>query len=210
MEYINSWNLQSKLEEIDWLLERRLEMEEFHQEVFFKINQLHDELYLAMNQLHDELYERINVLHDELYDKARTFDGILYDTIEQAETAQKEKAELDEIMVGYDPANLDVMKKKQREIESKQLTVYNKEEYLKKIEIDIENYDQSLRTVQGVTYDTLDEANLAKKEQEIVESIISNINEKNQEDILRDIDKINAQKFLTLIPKPYIKKCYKD
>ena len=58
---------------------------------------------------------------------------------------------------------------------------------LKKIEIDIENYDQSLRTVQGVTYDTLDEANLAKKEQEIVESIISNINEKNQEDILRDI-----------------------
>ena len=51
-------------------------------------------------------------------------------------------------MVGYDPANLDVMKKKQREIESKQLTVYNKEEYRKKIEIDIENYDQSLRTVQ--------------------------------------------------------------
>lgn len=72
MEYINSWNLQSKLEEIDWLLERRLEMEEFHQEVFFKINQLHDELYLAMNQLHDELYERINVLHDELYDKINT------------------------------------------------------------------------------------------------------------------------------------------
>lgn len=147
--------------------------------------------------------------HDELYDKARTFDGILYDTIEQAETAQKEKAELDEIMVGYDPANLDVMKKKQREIESKQLTVYNKEEYLKKIEIDIENYDQSLRTVQGVTYDTLDEANLAKKEQEIVESIISNINEKNQEDILRDIDKINAQKFSHINPEPYIKKCYK-
>lgn len=43
-----------------------------------------------------------------------------------------------------------------------------------------------------------------------MESIISNINEKNQEDILRDIDKINAQKFSHINPEPYIKNVIKD
>lgn len=146
--------------------------------------------------------------HDELYDKARTFDGILYETIEQAEIAQREKSELDEIMVGYDSADLEVMEKKRTEVESIKLVVYNKEEYLKKIELDIENYDRNLRTVQGVVYETLDEANLAKKEQEIAEDIVSKLNEENQEDILEVIDQLNTQEFSHIDPEPYIKKSH--
>lgn len=83
--------------------------------------------------------------------------------------------------------------------------VYNIDEYMNKFDEILVIHDKNIRTVDGIEFETREEASIAKEELNIIMSTIMKYGEEKEENILNAIEEIN-NKITTSLKEKYIKK----
>ena len=83
--------------------------------------------------------------------------------------------------------------------------VYNIDEYMNKFDEILVIHDKNIRTVDGIEFETREEASIAKEELNIIMSTIMKYGEEKEENILNAIEEIN-NKITTSLKEKYIEK----
>lgn len=137
----------------------------------------------------NEILHKVESIYEKMELEARTYENVVYDSIEQAEQAKKEKAELDAIFEGIDMTSEAALVEGGEKIEAYAATVYPKEPYLKKID----------ETLQKVINET---------EKVILDKILQGIDPIQMDSLLKAQDDLKATEFRTLSKQPYLDQIY--
>lgn len=123
----------------------------------------------------------------------RTVDGILFDTIEEADKAREELNDIINILNTLDPNNEPTMLQAKTTIEA--MTTAVKKKYIGQLNEMLYRYDVNVRTFNGVTYDTREEAALVRTEFDTITAIMNTVSPNDEQSILnaqREIHKLTT------------------
>lgn len=198
--------------------------------------------------------------YQELDLAARTYEEVVYDSVEAAEKAKEEKAELDALFAGIDKTKEEALLAGKEKLEAYQPTAYSKEGYLKEINSTLEkvineretnelnnilkrvdildksgliqirdelekiefktiskethldqiqkyidNYEINVRTVEGRLYDTVEEADVARKEVSDYESILKRVIKDDMESLINAENSLKNYAYVKIYPGKYIR-----
>lgn len=138
--------------------------------------------------------------------QARTVDEVVFTTREEAVLGKKELESIKEIISKIDEnSEKDVMWAKES-IQGLHLKTIIQDKYLNQIDNILEKLDIQARTYKEVVYDTREEADLHKREDEIVGQIYKDMNARNLDSIEDTYNKIIQLSLVTDIKDEYLKK----
>ena len=153
--------------------------------------------------LADKYTEKLNGMLLSYDVEYRTFKGKVCDTREQADTMRNEEEMIKNIMSKVSSKDEASMLEVKEKLEN--MTSELKDEPLKKINAMLAEYDKKLRTYEKHEYSTREEACEAKETDEKMKSVMDAVNMKDEQDVLRARDEIQAVRFDEL-KEPHLKK----
>ena len=211
----------------------------------------------------NKLLQTVREKCNELELKERTFEGIVFDTIEMAEEAKKEKADLErlfneidlsdedslkigidsleayeatvysknvyldrakgeldkriyeseekilkEILQNINSLNKDSLEEAEKKLKQVEFTKVNKQKYLNEVQDDIKNFSYNIRKVEGVLYDTVEEAEKARQEVKFYTELLQSITVNNYDSILTAIENLKAFNYTYVNSQKYIAQAF--
>lgn len=111
---------------------------------------------------------------ENLIDKeSRTYQNIVYKTKEDMEEAKNEESVIIDLIDKTDTENLEDLKKLKTKLSTSDFKQYNPKAYIKQVDEWITVAEKKLRTVDGIEYDTIEEANeIIRQKKEIDSNIL--------------------------------------
>ncbi|MDU1454499.1 MAG: lysozyme inhibitor LprI family protein [Paeniclostridium sordellii] len=137
--------------------------------------------------------------------KERTVEGILFETREEAKLARIEKIKLDKIMYNIDLDNEDNLKQIKTQIQSENFETTLGEKTIQELDKKLKWIDEKERTVEGILFETREEANLAKDDNFKLKQILIDIDTKNENSLEKAKKQIESGSF-----KPELVEIYLD
>lgn len=150
----------------------------------------------SINQIDDKL--------DEIDKNERTVSNILFNTIEEASLAKEDKDKFDNIIENIDLENESSIKQVKDRLESEEFKSRIGEIKIKELEEKLKNIDEQKRTVDNTLFETVEEANLAKEDKEILDKIMKTVNKYDAVSLKRAKEKIKENSFKTKLADKYL------
>jgi hypothetical protein len=161
------------------------------------------------NQLKTKIaQDYLKSIEDKLKDLTkykRTVDGVLYETVEEAELAKAEIPKLEELIRNTDFNSRESLYETKNKIMDYQFKAKAALEYIRLIEDNLATINERERTFEGITFETIDEKELAKEEKKVIEDLYSKVDKENEEELIRLKDNISIS-IKTKIKENYLKK----
>lgn len=130
-----------------------------------------------------EFKAQLEALLEEFDVKKRTVDGILFETLDKAELARRELAEINDIMASLRTEDENMLLEAKNKLSACTSGVEKK--YLARIEKRLTDYDISCRTYCGKLYDTREEADLLRREEAEISAIMKSVDSKDEESMVK-------------------------
>ncbi len=115
----------------------------------------------------------------------------------------REQKQFESIMVTVNQLDKSSLIRAREQLNSAQFSLISVTEPLQKLDQAIENFDINIRTVNGTVYETLEEAEKARKEAQSCETLIGKIDKTEEDSILDVWDQLKRQKFQFINPQNY-------
>ncbi|HBF6040152.1 TPA: hypothetical protein ACKO2U_002057 [Clostridioides difficile] len=148
--------------------------------------------------------EKLNYSLKKVDEIERTVNEILFDTREEANVAKKEMLELDEILQNVDLDDEESIKVAMSKIKSHGFKTKIGDNEANKLNKKLEDIDTQSKMVGDILFETREKANLARQEKLDIESIIKNLDENNEENLVNIKKEIESRNFKTEIADLYI------
>lgn len=183
--------------------------------VMDKVNYEDEEnLKLAVNNIEKYEFKKINVNEqleklktklNEIDIELRTVDGVLLETRREAYVARIEKSTIEKFEAETDQTDEKSVKKLLSKIESSNFKTVIAENKIQELKTKLETMDREAKTVDGILFETREDATIAKLEKDDIIKSIQHLNLKSEEGLI-DAKKIISHKvYKTKIGSEFIK-----
>ncbi len=159
-----------------------------------------DEISMFSNDIKSSYLIKLKETYNELERQQRTYLGVEYGSVDEIKEAQTELDEIKQYLMSVNRSNYDEVKLAYNKICACKYPLVDN--YKKEFEGYINAFKSKICNVEGVIFETEDEADLARTELEQIKIIVTNINPNDEESILRAKEDIYA--FKTAIKNKYI------
>jgi TPR repeat protein len=138
--------------------------------------------------------------------EARNVDGVVFTKREEANVAAKELTRIKEIMSKDYAKSEEKALAALKQLREAKLKSSIAEKYIKTVEDVVAGFDLKARTLNEVVYDTREEAELARSEDKELQAIMKSTNLKNNDEVIKAIEAINAAGYKTQVKDKYLVK----
>lgn len=145
---------------------------------------------------------RIEAYNAEAYSK----DGYLQQIKDGLDKViyESEEKKLKEILQYANPLNKESLISVEKRLRDIEFKMVDKKPYIENVAESIKNFEYNIRKVEGILYDTVEEADKARKEILTYKEIVNSIDLNEQNSIRNALDTLKTFKFVYINPQKYI------